>query len=148
MKKLSETYKEQGIDFDFPITIKNPEGRETYYEDGNGFWRKSEYDTNGNWTYYKDSVGDWWKSRFDADSNETYYEDHTDYWRKGEYDAKGNKTYYESSDLFWRRVEYDSEGNETYFENSYGDKKGTPRSQTFDGKVIEMDGKKYKLTEL
>jgi hypothetical protein len=32
MKKLSETYKEQGIDFKFPISIKNPEGRETYYE--------------------------------------------------------------------------------------------------------------------
>lgn len=112
---MSEAYKELGRDFDFPIKIKNPEGRETYYEDGNGFWRKSEYDANGNWTYYKDSDGDWQKSEFDADSNETYYEDCTGFWRKREYDSKGKCTYYE---------------------NSYG------------YKVIEMDGKKYKLTEL
>jgi hypothetical protein len=74
MKKLSEAYKEQGIDFTFPISIKNPEGRETYYEDGNGFWRKSEYGANGNWTYHKDSVGDWCRIEYDSEGNETYYE--------------------------------------------------------------------------
>jgi len=39
-------------------------------------------------------------------------------------------------------------GNETYFEDSAGYKKGKPRSQSCAGKVIEVDGKKYKLTEL
>lgn len=84
MKKLSETYKELGIAFNFPIVI---------------------------------------------------------------WDTYGNKTYYEDDD-FWYRREYDSNGNETYYENSNGMKKGTPRSQSCDGKVIEVDGKKYKLMEL
>ena len=75
----------------------------------------------------KEVNGDWQKSTYDADSNETYYEDSSGYWRKTEYDANGNETYYEDSD---------------------GDKNGTPRSQSCDGKVIEVDGKKYKLTEL
>jgi hypothetical protein len=106
MKKLSETYKELGIGFSFPIEIRNSSGKQTYYEDSEGFWRKYEYDTNSKETYYEDSEG------------------------------------------FWRKYDYDCDGKETYYENSYGYKKVTPRSQACDGKVIEVDGKKYKLTEL
>ncbi len=106
MKKLSETYKELGIAFTFPIEIK------------------------------------------DADGNKTYYED-SGYWRKSEYDADGNETYYESSSGYWRKREYDADGNETYYENSHGYKAGTPRSaKTCEGKIVEVDGKKYKLTAL
>jgi hypothetical protein len=36
MKKLSETYKELGIAFTFPIEIKDANGNETYYEDSDG----------------------------------------------------------------------------------------------------------------
>ena len=106
MKKLSDIYKELGIDFTFPIVIK---------------------DANGNPTYSEDSDGDWYKY---------------------EYDANGNRTHYERSDGFWYKCEYDSNGNETYFEDSNGYKDGTPRSQSCAGKIVEVDGKKYKLTEL
>ena len=106
MEKLSETYKELGIAFTFPIEIKDANGNETYYEASTGFCIKSEYDANG---------------------NPTYYENSNDCWIKREYDAKGNETYYENSD---------------------GEKRGTPTSQSCAGKVIEVDGKKYKLTEL
>lgn len=85
MKKLSDTYKELGVAFTFPIEINDANGNQTYYEDSNGFWGKREYD------------------------------------------AKGNQTYYEDSE---------------------GEKRGTPRSQSCAGKVIEVDGKKYKLMEL
>ena len=106
MKKLSDTYKELGIDFTFPIEIKDAKGNETYYESTHGFgWKR-------------------------------------------EYDAKGNVTYYEDSDDFWRKHEYDANGNLIYYENSDGYKDGTPRSQSCAGKVIEVDGKKYKLKEL
>ena len=63
-------------------------------------------------------------------------------------DAKSNRTYYEESDGYWNKREYDAKGNETYFEDSDGWKEGTPRSQSCAGKVIEVDGKKYKLMEL
>jgi hypothetical protein len=106
MKKLSETYKELGIAFSFPIRIEDAKGNETYYEKSNGVWCKTEYNANGDRTYYEKSNGFWWKC---------------------EYDRKGNLTHYKTSD---------------------GYKKGTPQSQSCDGKVVEVDGKKYKLTEL
>ena len=84
MKPLSETYKELGIAFTFPIVVK---------------------------------------------------------------DANGNVTYNENSDDYWHKCEYDARGYETYFENINGVKRGTPRSaKTCEGKVVEVDGKKYKLT--
>mgnify|MGYP003128907299 CR=1 FL=1 len=74
MKKVSDFYKEQGIDFEFPIEIKDENGNVTYYEDSDGGWCKSEYDSNGNRTYFEDSGGIWCKREYDADGKETYYE--------------------------------------------------------------------------
>jgi len=56
-KKLSDTYKKLGIDFTFPIEIKNAEGNQTYYEDSDGYWRRRERDANGDVDYYEDSTG-------------------------------------------------------------------------------------------
>ena len=110
MKKLSETYKELGIEFTFPILIKDSNGYATYYENSDEFWYKREYDSNGNVTYYEDSYKSWQK---------------------------------------WER---DASGNETYYEDSNGKKRGTPRSakstKTCEGKVVEVDGIKYKLKTL
>mgnify|MGYP006441809909 CR=1 FL=1 len=105
MKPLSETYKELGIEFTFPIEIKDAHGNETYFEGSKGFSYKREHDFKGNVTYFEDSDG---------------------YWYKREYDANCNVTYTEDSD---------------------GYKSGTSRSaKTCEGKVIEVDGIKYKLT--
>ena len=82
MKKLSDTYKELGIEFTFPIKVKDFKGKLTYYEDSYGYWNRREYNADGNLTYNEDS-------------------------------------------------------------NGY--KRGTPRSQTCDGKVVEIDGIKYEL---
>ena len=102
---LSETYKELGIAFTFPIKIEDKNGNRTYFERSDGLWYRCEYDENR------------------------------------------NETYYENSDGYWYRYEYDKNGNETYYEYSGGYKRGTKRGSC-DGKVIEVDGKKYKLTEL
>ena len=107
MKPLSETYKELGIAFSFPIVVKDANGKRSYYEGSEADWYKYEYDAEGNWTYFEDSNG---------------------YWQKRERDANGNWTYYETST---------------------GAKRGTPRSaKPCEGKVIEVDGIKYKLTAL
>ena len=42
----------------------------------------------------------------------------------------------------------DAKGNQTYYEASDGTKRGTPRSETCEGKVIEVDGIKYELKAL
>jgi hypothetical protein len=77
MKKLSETYKELGIAFSFPIEIKDAKGNETYWEGRGGYWYRREYDAN---------------------DNVTYFEDWEDYWHRYERDANGNKTYFENSE--------------------------------------------------
>ena len=127
-KPLSETYKELGIAFTFPIEITDDNGKETYYETSYGYWSKREYDANGKDTYYENSDG---------------------HWSKSENDSNGKETYYEDSYGFWSKREYDANGKETYFENSYGYKIGTLRSaKTCEGTVIEIEGTKYKLTAL
>lgn len=126
MKKLSEVYKELGIAFTFPIEINDEDGDETYYEDSNGYCYRCEYDENGHLTYYENRDG---------------------YWSRTEYDKGGKETYYEDSNGSWSRREYDKRGKETYWENSAGVKQGTKKGSCA-GKIVEVDGKKYKLTEL
>ena len=69
-------------------------------------------------------------------------------------DANGRVTYFEDCggfccDGFWERYERDVKGNPTYYEDSKGVKRGTPKSsKTCEGKVVEVDGIKYKLTAL
>ena len=128
MKKLSEIFKELGIAFSFPITIRDANGNTTYYEWSNGYWYKHEYDSNGKVTYYEDSDGDWYKYERDSSGKPTYHENRTGYWYKHEFDANGKRTYAESSS---------------------GYKKGTPRaSKNCEGKVVEVDGIKYELKAL
>ena len=57
MKPLSETYKELGIAFSFPIEIKDTNGKVTYYEHGDGAWCRWEYNSRGKVTYYEDPEG-------------------------------------------------------------------------------------------
>ena len=135
MKRLSETYIELGIAFDFPIEIKDAKGNQTYCEESDGYWNKREYDANGNETYYEDSEGYWNKRKYDAKGKVTYCEESDGYWNKREYDDKGNETYYEDSDGYWNKREYDADGSITYYETSWGYKEGTPSSQTEDSQV-------------
>ena len=84
---------------------------------------------------------------YDSNGNGTYYEDSDGYWYTKEYDSKGNMTYFENSNGYWSKHEYDSNGNGTYYEDSDGTIKGKKQSSC-DGKIVEIDGKKYKLKEL
>ena len=107
----------------FPFEIKDKNGKVIYYEDSYGYWCKNEYDSNGNLTYVENSNG---------------------FWRKKEYDSNGNEIYYENSNGFWWKSEFDSNGNEIYYEDSKGEIIDN-RPKGCEGKVVEIDGKKYKL---
>ena len=64
-------------------------------------------------------------------------------------DTNGKVTYYEDSNRFWAQWERDDNGNQAYYEDSNGSKWGTPKSsKTCEGKVVEVDGIKYKLKAL
>jgi hypothetical protein len=47
---------------------------------------------------------------------------------------------------FWCKYEYDSKGNQIYFENSYGVVKDNRPKPNCEGKIVEIEGVKYKLT--
>ena len=149
-KSLSETFKELGIQFTFPISIKNNQGKETYYENSRGYWTRREYNEIDNITYYEDSDGYWYRYEYDEKSGkETHFENSRGYWSRREYDECGKVTYLKDSDGYWFRKEYDEKsGKETYFEDSDGTIFGTPRKSCADGKVVVVDGQKYKLTAL
>jgi hypothetical protein len=83
-------------------------------------------DKNGNKIYHEDPTGFWWKGEFDSNGNLIYYEDSKGYWAKKEYDSRGNLIYYETSD--------------GYVEDN--------RPKPVEGKIVEIDGKKYKLTQI
>ena len=86
---------------------------------------------------------------YDSNGNITYFETSNGYWDKREYDDNGNEIYYENSYGYWDKKEFDTNGNITYFENSNDvivDNR--PKKETCNGKVVEIDGKRYQLKEL
>ena len=60
MKPLSETYKELGIAFDFPIEIRDANGKATYFEDSDGYWERFEYNAEGRPTY-SENIDEFWQ---------------------------------------------------------------------------------------
>jgi hypothetical protein len=77
MKKLSETYKELGIAFGFPIEITDDNDRVTYFEDCDGYWGRYERDVKGRPTYHEGSNGFWQRWERDYNGDVDYYEDST-----------------------------------------------------------------------
>ena len=103
-------------------------------------------DKNGNLIYYQFSDGYWYKRECDSNGKEIYYENSDGFWHKRKYDSNGNQIYFENSKGYWYKNEYDSNGNVIYVENSDG-KIIDNRPKGCEGKVVEIDGKKYRLTE-
>ena len=62
-------------------------------------------------------------------------------------DKNGNQLYIEFPTAYWVRREFDSQGNKMYYENSDGDVEDN-RPKPCEGKVIEIEGVKYKLIKL
>ena len=85
---------------------------------------------------------------YDANGNEIYYENLNGYWYKKEFNSNGNLIYYEDSSGYWVKREYDANDNEIYYENSRGELIDKRPKKSCEGKVVEIDGKKYKLTEI
>ena len=85
---------------------------------------------------------------YDTDGNEIYFEDSNGFWYKQEFDVNGNKIYYENSYGYWVKRDYDSNGNKIYYENSNGTIIDKRPKASCNGKVVEIDGKKYQLKEV
>ena len=65
------------------------------------------------------------------------------------YDSNGNRIYFETSYGYWEKREYDSNGNKIYYEDSDGIiQDNRPKINLVNGKVVEIDGKKYQLKEV
>jgi len=64
------------------------------------------------------------------------------------YDSNGNIIYFEDSNGYWWKREFDANGNEIYFGNSDGDIIDKRPKGSCNGKVVEIDGKRYQLKEV
>ena len=64
---------------EFPFVIKDKNGNKIYWEDENGYWIKTEYDSKGNRIYLEDSYGFWIKTEYDSKGNRIYWEDSNGY---------------------------------------------------------------------
>jgi hypothetical protein len=84
---------------------------------------------------------------YDKNDNIVYRELSSGVWLKCEYDSKGNVIYVEDSDGYWEKWEWDSQGNEIYFENSRGGIRDN-RPKSCEGKIVEIDGQKFKLVKV
>ena len=87
-------------------------------------------------------------SLYDSNGNEIYYETPTGSWYKSEYDSNGNEIFYEDSKGYWFKEEFDSNGKSTYYENSHGEIQDNRPTSPCNGKIVEIDGKKYQLKEI
>ena len=64
------------------------------------------------------------------------------------YDVNRNLIYIEYSDGFWFKREFDSNGKVIYYEDSNGAIIDKRPKGSCNEKVVEIDGKKYKLSEV
>ena len=62
-------------------------------------------------------------------------------------DKNGNRIYLELSNGYWSKREYDSKCNNTYYEDSKGNIIDN-RPKPCEGKIVEIDGVKYKLVKV
>lgn len=84
----------------------------------------------------------------DINGNLIYFETFDGLWSKKEYNSNGKEIYYENSEGYWKKREYDSNGNQIYFEDSNGKVIDNRPKPSCEGKVVEIDGKKYQLKEV
>ena len=84
----------------------------------------------------------------DKDGNKIYWEDSIGYWVKYKYNSNGKEIYWKNSSGFWAKWESDSNGDLIYYETSNGAVVDNRPKPSCEGKVIEIDGKKYQLKEV
>ena len=63
------------------------------------------------------------------------------------YDSNGKLIYFEDSYGYWFKQEFDTNNNQIYYENSNGAIIDKRPKGSCNGKVVEIDGKKYQLKE-
>jgi hypothetical protein len=84
----------------------------------------------------------------DKNGNQIYFENSIKYWYKQEFDSNKNRIYFEDSHGDWGKYEYDTNGKQIYFQDSNGEVRDNRPKQSCEGKIVEIEGKKYKLTEV
>ena len=84
----------------------------------------------------------------DKNGKRIYIENSYGEWIKQEFDSNGRRIYWENSDGWWSKKEYNSNGKEIYYENSAGEVRGKRPNPSCEGKIVEIEGKKYQLKEV
>ena len=107
------------------------------------------YDNNGNVVYSEYPTGYWCKKNFDKNYNEIYFENSLGFWYKKIYDLNNNNIHYKDSKNFWWVKGFDDNNNLIYHEDSIdGIVFDVRPKQSCDNKIVEIDGRKYRLQEI
>ena len=77
---------------EFPFRIKDKQGNLLYREDSNGYWIKTEYDSEGREIYFENSLGIIIDNRPKPDTT------HSEDWNESAYGSVGKKVYHINSD--------------------------------------------------
>ena len=88
-------------------------GKETYFEDLNGFWEKKEYNELGKEIFFTDVSGRWIKRTVDKNNNQNSYTDSSGYWEKSIFDNESRLLCFKDSNKNRSEYSYDDKGNRT-----------------------------------
>lgn len=69
---------DENIQSNDPILFFNhydPNGKEIYYENSDGYWSKTEYNEQGKVIYEEESDGYWFKREYNSEGKPIYHED-------------------------------------------------------------------------
>ena len=73
-----------------------------YFNNSDGYWNETTYDSNGNELTYKNSDGYWNETTYDSNGNELTYKNSYGFWEERTFDSNGNQLTYKDSNGFTR----------------------------------------------
>jgi len=169
MKTIAQLLKH---DFDKgSLYLYDSNNKLIYYEQSDGYWVKREFDSNNNEIYYEQSDGYWVKREFDSNNNEIYYENSDGEIRdnRPKESCEGKQIREEMTNKEIEEMALEmypkNEGyakHERLFAQALAMKvrdkmeqkqcpkchRDTIKNGACEGKIVEIDGKTYKLVEL
>ena len=109
------------------IIVQNSQNEIVYHKNSNGYETWYDYDDNGKLIHAKDSDGYETWQEYDVNGNMIHYKESNGHYK----DSNGIEEWYDSEGNFITKEKFDRIHN-----------------SPCENKIVEIDGKKYKLTEI
>lgn len=106
----------------FPYYEDDEQGRHTYIEDGNGYWRRFEYlnTTSDKILKKTNSSGDWCIWKYNDNEDLIEHGNSNGYNVKIRYNKRNQELTYRTTRGYWHMSKYNRQGMKTHYSNSTG----------------------------